>query len=73
MFSLPVFVGLDYHTQTIHICVMNQQRKILVNQSVANDAYAVFQVVAPFGTNVSAAMFPPPSKPVPAPPISPKN
>jgi transposase len=56
MFNLPVFVGLDYHTQTIQVCVMDQQRNILVNQSVANDVHAVFQVVAPFGTNVSAAI-----------------
>jgi len=56
MFNLPVFVGLDYHTQTIQICVMNQQRKILVNQSVVNDPAAVFQVVAPFGNNVSVAI-----------------
>jgi len=56
MFNLPVFVGLDSHTQNIQVCVMDQQRKILVNQSVANDVHAAFQVVAPFGTNVSAAI-----------------
>jgi transposase len=56
MFNLPVFVGIDYHTHTIQVCVMDSQRKILANQSVANDPEAVFQVVAPFGTNVSAAI-----------------
>src|SRR5215469_13077122 len=56
MFNLPVFVGLDYHTHTIQVCVMNQQRKILANQSVANDPYAVFQVVAPYGTHVEVAI-----------------
>jgi hypothetical protein len=37
MFNLPVFVGIDYHTNTIQVCVMDTQRKILANQSVAND------------------------------------
>ena len=56
MFNLPVFVGLDYHTHTIQVCVMDQQRKILTNQSVANNPEAVFRVVAPFGNNVFAAI-----------------
>ena len=37
MFNLPVFVGIDYHTNTIQVCVMDQQRKILANQSVVPD------------------------------------
>jgi transposase len=56
MFNLPVFVGLDYHTNTIQVCVMNQQGKILANQSVANHPGAVFHVVAPYGNNVAAAI-----------------
>jgi transposase len=56
MYNLPVFVGIDYHTNTIQVCVMDSQRKILANQSVANDPEAVFRVVAPFGNNVSAAI-----------------
>jgi transposase len=56
MFNLPVFVGIDYHTKTIQVCVMDSQRKILANQSVANDPESVFRVVAPFGSNVSAAI-----------------
>jgi transposase len=56
MLNLPVFVGLDYHTQTIQVCVMDQKGKILANQSVPNDPYAVFQIVAPFGNNVSVAI-----------------
>ena len=56
MFNLPVFVGLDYHTNTIQVCVMDAQRKILANESVANAPEAVFRVVAPFGNKVSAAI-----------------
>ena len=46
MFNLPLFVGIDYHTHLIQVCVMDPQRKILVNQSVANDHEAVFRLVA---------------------------
>jgi len=58
MFSLPIFVGLDYHQKIIQVCVMDQNRKILVNQAVANDPAAVLRVVAPFGSNVHAASRP---------------
>jgi len=56
MFNLPIFVGIDYHTHTIQVCVMDSQRKILVNQSVGNDSEAVFRLVAPFGSDVHAAI-----------------
>ena len=56
MFNLPVYVGIDYHTHTLQVCVMNQQRKILANQSVENNPEAVFNIVAPFGNNVHAAI-----------------
>ena len=56
MFNLPIFVGIDYHQKTIQVCVMDQQRKILTNQTVGNDPEAVFRVVAPFGSNVHAAI-----------------
>jgi len=56
MFNLPVFIGLDYHTKTIQVCVMDQKGKILANQSVGNDPHAVFRVVAPYGNNIHAAI-----------------
>ena len=51
MLNLPVFVGIDYHLNIIQVCVMNQQGKILCNQSVSNDPHAVFSVVAPMFTS----------------------
>ena len=51
MLNLPIFVGLDYHSKMIQVCVMNQKRKILVSTSVENDPEAVFRVVCLFGTN----------------------
>jgi len=56
VFDLPVYVGIDYHTNTLQVCVMNQQRKILANQSVENNPEAVFRIVTPFGSNVHVAI-----------------
>ena len=56
MLNLPLFVGIDYHTNTIQVCIMDQHRKILTNQTVANDPKAVFRVVAPYGSNVHVAI-----------------
>ena len=52
MLSLPVFVGLDYHSKVVQVCVMDQKRNILLNTSVENDPEAVFRIVCPFGSNV---------------------
>jgi transposase len=56
MFNLAVYVGIDYHQQTIQVCIMDSQRKILANQSVDNDPKAVFRVIAPFCSNVHVAI-----------------
>jgi transposase len=32
-----VFVGLDYHAQSVQVCVLDRQGKLLMNQSCAND------------------------------------
>jgi len=46
--NLPVFVGIDYHQKVIQVCVMDQQQKILLNQTGGNDPEAVFRTVAPY-------------------------
>ena len=56
MLNLPVFIGIDYHQKVIQVCVMDHQRKILANHSVENSPESVFRVVAPFGSNVRAAI-----------------
>jgi transposase len=56
MFNLPLFVGIDDHQKTIQVCVLDQQGKILVNRAVDNDPDAVFRLVAPFGSNIHAAL-----------------
>jgi len=37
MAIIPVFVGLDYHRDSVQVCVLNTQGKVLMNRSVRND------------------------------------
>jgi transposase len=48
MFSLTskmAFVGLDYHTESVQVCVLARDGKVLANRSVKNDWRAVAAVV----------------------------
>jgi transposase len=49
MSTVPVFVGLDYHQDSIQICVLNQAGDVLLNRPAANDAGEVGRIVAPLG------------------------
>jgi transposase len=41
MSSIPVFVGLDYHQDSVQVCVLDQEGKTLGNRSLGNDADAI--------------------------------
>ena len=41
MSKVTVYVGLDYHKDSIQVCVMDAAGKVLVNRSCRNDAQAV--------------------------------
>ncbi len=49
MSNAPVFVGLDYHQDSIQVCVLNQQGDILLNRSAKNDSQEVGRIVQPLG------------------------
>jgi len=49
MSIVTTFVGLDYHQDSIQVCVLDQEGKILCNRSVANDAATVVQVATRHG------------------------
>src|SRR5438094_5853397 len=49
MSNVPVFVGLDYHQDSIQVCVLDQQGKVLSNRSAANDWRDVERLVRPLG------------------------
>ena len=45
MAIVPVYVGLDYHSETIQVCIMDAEGQALVNRRVANNPAAVVDLV----------------------------
>ena len=45
MKSVTRFVGLDYHQDSVQVCVMDQQGRALANRSVENRWQAIAAVV----------------------------
>jgi transposase len=43
-------VGLDYHQQSVQVCVMDRDGNRLVNRAVENDARAVAELIRRYGT-----------------------
>jgi transposase len=56
MSKVTVHVGLDYHKDSIQVCVMDQSGKILANRPCPNRAEAVVALVAAHGQDVHAAV-----------------
>lgn len=49
MSSVPVFVGLDYHQDSIQVCVVDRAGRQLINQRVASDVAAVQRLATRHG------------------------
>ena len=49
METIPVFVGLDYHQDSIQVCVLDQEGQLLANRACANDWNAIKSQVERFG------------------------
>jgi len=49
MSSIPVFVGLDYHKESVHVCVVDAQGKQLANRKCANDWTKIERLVRRHG------------------------
>jgi transposase len=49
MSNVPVFVGLDYHQDSIQVCVLNQRGDVLLNRSASNDCDELARLVSPLG------------------------
>lgn len=56
MGSVPVFVGIDYHQDSVQVCVLDAQGRQLANRSVANSATAVAAVATRHGRPVRMAV-----------------
>lgn len=49
MSNVPLFVGLDYHQDSIQVCVLNQKGEVLLNRSSGNDFQELARIVGPLG------------------------
>jgi transposase len=49
MSNVPLFVGLDYHQDSIQVCVLDQQGDVLLNRPAANDCQELGRIVQPLG------------------------
>lgn len=56
MNKTQVYVGLDYHSKSIQVCVMDAQQRLLLNRKCPNSVSAVARLVDPFGPPAAAAV-----------------
>jgi len=56
MKNVPVFVGLDYHQDSVQVCVMDSSGEVLKNDSYRNDAEVIGKVVEKYGVEVRAGI-----------------
>jgi len=49
MSSVPVFVGIDYHQDSVQVCVLNAEGRQLLNRAVDNNAAAVAAAMRRYG------------------------
>jgi len=52
MDSVAMYVGLDYHQDSIQVCVMDETGQVRLNRSCANDPSAVTTLVGVHGSSV---------------------
>ena len=45
MVTITRFVGLDYHQESVQVCVMDSEGRVLANRSVANNWTAIRAVM----------------------------
>lgn len=55
MSRLPFFVGLDYHSESVQVCVMDANGRVLVNRRCRNELAVIVDAV-PAGSRVQAAI-----------------
>lgn len=56
MSMLPVYVGLDYHEDTIRVCILEQDERVLYNRDQPNDVRKVAAVISLFGQPAGIAL-----------------
>jgi transposase len=56
MSKVTLYVGLDYHKDSIQVCVMDPTGKVLANRRCKNQVEALVTLVGDFGDDVHAAV-----------------
>ncbi len=56
MSSLALYVGLDYHQDSVQVCVMNLEGEVLINRKVKNRVNAVTGLIQRFGQPAGVAI-----------------
>lgn len=56
MSSVPVFVGIDYHQDSVQVCVLDASGRRLSNRSVANDVAVVAEAALRYGRPTRVAI-----------------
>lgn len=56
MKSVPIYVGLDYHQDSVQVCVMDYDGRILTNDAARNDWRDIVRMVGASGPHVRAAL-----------------
>ncbi|MGQ0579987.1 MAG: IS110 family transposase [Betaproteobacteria bacterium] len=56
MDTVAVYVGLDYHDESVQVCVMNRDGQVLANTGCHNDRRAIVDCVHRYGRCVQAAV-----------------
>lgn len=56
MSRLPIYVGLDYHDETIRVCVMDQEGQMIFNRDMQNDVRRIAELIAEFGPPEAVAI-----------------
>lgn len=49
MSNVPVFVGLDYHQDSVQVCIVNPKGEVLLNRSAPNDCRSLGKLVGASG------------------------
>jgi transposase len=56
MAMLPVYVGLDYHEDTIRVCILEEDKTMLFNRNQPNDVRQVAAAIRLFGQPAGVAL-----------------
>jgi transposase len=55
MNRIPLYVGLDYHQESVQVCVVDDQSRVRLNRRCGNDWREIAQAVEPLGGVVQRA------------------